>query len=252
MATPTFLHDVLHLVERNGSQSVPADLAGDIIRGALTFVLKTQHTPVFLEGRPRERYQAVVRETLRSVKASGEIKAQLSPESRTAIETQATLRCLCKLKYNASRHSQEVITWAQNVTEEINLALTAVLGLESGGLATQMSSVVLSRNRAFVCFDVYIEGCDHLIRAEIDSSCERPIYYVQKKEDTFLVRREPSMDAYVASRLLHIQSVDAGPRPYFIDESNPPVYDNGSRLEAPVDEELKELDCKAEKDCDDG
>ena len=40
-----FLHDVLHTIERNGSQTVPADLAGDVIRGALTFVLKTQHTP---------------------------------------------------------------------------------------------------------------------------------------------------------------------------------------------------------------
>jgi hypothetical protein len=41
----TFLHEVLHLIERTGSQSIPADIVGDIIRGALTFVLKTQHTP---------------------------------------------------------------------------------------------------------------------------------------------------------------------------------------------------------------
>ena len=39
------LHDVLEAIERNGSQTVPADLAGDVIRGALTLVLKTQHTP---------------------------------------------------------------------------------------------------------------------------------------------------------------------------------------------------------------
>jgi hypothetical protein len=41
----TFLHDVLHRIERTGSQSMPADLVGDIIRGLLTFVLKMQHTP---------------------------------------------------------------------------------------------------------------------------------------------------------------------------------------------------------------
>jgi hypothetical protein len=41
----TFLHDVLHTIDSHGSQIVPADLAGDIIRGALTFVLETQHTP---------------------------------------------------------------------------------------------------------------------------------------------------------------------------------------------------------------
>jgi predicted RNase H-like HicB family nuclease len=37
---------VLSLIERNGGQqSLPADIVGDIIRGALTFVLKTQHSP---------------------------------------------------------------------------------------------------------------------------------------------------------------------------------------------------------------
>jgi hypothetical protein len=37
---------VLSLIERNGGQqSLPADIVGDIIRGALTLVLKTQHSP---------------------------------------------------------------------------------------------------------------------------------------------------------------------------------------------------------------
>jgi hypothetical protein len=34
------------LIERNGGQQpLLADIVGDIIRGALTFVLKTQHSP---------------------------------------------------------------------------------------------------------------------------------------------------------------------------------------------------------------
>ncbi|RYN55410.1 hypothetical protein AA0117_g13290 [Alternaria alternata] len=41
-----FLREVLSLIERNGGQQpLPADIVGDIIRGALTFVLKTQHSP---------------------------------------------------------------------------------------------------------------------------------------------------------------------------------------------------------------
>ena len=41
-----FLREVLSLIERNGGQqSLPADIVSDIIRGALTFVLKTQHSP---------------------------------------------------------------------------------------------------------------------------------------------------------------------------------------------------------------
>jgi methyl-accepting chemotaxis protein len=35
---------VLHLIERTGSQSVPADIVGHIICGLSTLVLKTQHT----------------------------------------------------------------------------------------------------------------------------------------------------------------------------------------------------------------
>ncbi|KAF2025594.1 hypothetical protein EK21DRAFT_18263, partial [Setomelanomma holmii] len=42
----SFLHKVLHRIERTGSESpIPADLVGDIICGSLTFVLKVQHTP---------------------------------------------------------------------------------------------------------------------------------------------------------------------------------------------------------------
>jgi hypothetical protein len=44
-ALGTFLHDVVEIIEHNGSQTVPADLAGDLICGALMLVLKTQHTP---------------------------------------------------------------------------------------------------------------------------------------------------------------------------------------------------------------
>jgi hypothetical protein len=44
-ALGTFLHDVVEIIEHNGSQTVPADLAGDWICSALTLVLKTQYTP---------------------------------------------------------------------------------------------------------------------------------------------------------------------------------------------------------------
>ncbi|KAF1934712.1 hypothetical protein EJ02DRAFT_489299, partial [Clathrospora elynae] len=41
----SFLHKVLHHIERTCDQPIPPDLVGDIIRGSLTFVLKMQHTP---------------------------------------------------------------------------------------------------------------------------------------------------------------------------------------------------------------
>jgi hypothetical protein len=44
MLPSTFLHGVLHTIERNSSHTVPAKIAGNVIRVALTFVLETQHT----------------------------------------------------------------------------------------------------------------------------------------------------------------------------------------------------------------
>lgn len=49
------------------------------------------------------------------------------------------------------------------------------------------------------------------------------------------------------------QSLDSWPWPYFMDGNNPPVYDNGRRLEASeIEGLLKDEDCVAEKDYDDG
>jgi hypothetical protein len=35
----------MHLIERIGSQPMPAEVVSDIVRGSLTFVLKMQRTP---------------------------------------------------------------------------------------------------------------------------------------------------------------------------------------------------------------
>ena len=40
-----YIHEVLRSIDQTGSQTVPADLVRDIANGAITFVLKTQHTP---------------------------------------------------------------------------------------------------------------------------------------------------------------------------------------------------------------
>ena len=42
----TLLREVLSLIKRaRGQRLVPADIVGDIVRGTVTFVLKTQHFP---------------------------------------------------------------------------------------------------------------------------------------------------------------------------------------------------------------
>jgi hypothetical protein len=37
-----------------------------------------------------------------------------------------------------------------------------------------------------------------------------------------------------------MQNVDSGPRPYFTDDSNPPVYDKGLHIEIPAEEGRQE------------
>lgn len=42
------------------------------------------------------------------------------------------------------------------------------------------------------------------------------------------------VDAKVASQLKNIGKVDKGPRPYFVDMMNPPLYCDGERIENPA------------------
>jgi hypothetical protein len=80
----TFLHDVLHTIERNGSQSVPADLAGDVIRGALTFVLKTQHTPDL--GTIRDALGVVQTEAKATAEQTAQVLDQIKGELKHTVE----------------------------------------------------------------------------------------------------------------------------------------------------------------------
>jgi hypothetical protein len=71
----TFEHDVLHTIKRKGSQTVPAEVARDVICGALTFVLKTQHTHDL----------GIVCNALRAVQTEAEAGAEqsLKPSTRS-------------------------------------------------------------------------------------------------------------------------------------------------------------------------
>jgi methyl-accepting chemotaxis protein len=80
----TFLHDVLHTIERNGSQTVPADLAGDVIRGALTFVIKTQHTPDL--GTICDALRVAQTEAKASAEQTAQALDQIKGELKTTVE----------------------------------------------------------------------------------------------------------------------------------------------------------------------
>lgn len=83
-ALGTFLHDVLEIIERNGSQTVPADLAGDVIRGALTLVLKTQHTPDL--GTVRDALAVVQTEAKTTTEQTAQALDQIKTELKNTVD----------------------------------------------------------------------------------------------------------------------------------------------------------------------
>jgi methyl-accepting chemotaxis protein len=83
-ALGTFLHDVLEIIERNGSQTVPADLAGDVIRGALTLVLETQHTPEL--GTVRDALAVVQTEAKTTTEQTAQALDQIKTEFKNTVD----------------------------------------------------------------------------------------------------------------------------------------------------------------------
>ena len=167
---------------------------------------------------------------------------ELDAASQTALATHSTLRCLLDSKYVGGRHSEHAISWAKDSTQQFIIALASATGSESRQFTLQLNSILLARKRAYICFDIYAEGCDEATIARIDSSCRQPIHHVLNRANMFHVQRKPSIDSYVAERYRFLRNVDLGPRPYFSDEINPSLYDMGSRVEAPLDQSASNED----------
>lgn len=82
-----------------------------------------------------------------------------------------------------------------------------------------------------ICFDLFLEECDVQLREEVEQSNKRPIYAISKKANVYRVRRWRVADKHVAAEFTRIQCHHKGGLPYFSDVMNPPVYDNGVRLD---------------------
>ncbi|GAB7337491.1 hypothetical protein MBLNU457_g2820t1 [Dothideomycetes sp. NU457] len=155
------------------------------------------------------------------------MKIQLDAATQAMLDGHSTIRCVCQARYKGARNSDSVIDWAaRKIVNRFNAALAAHLERPTTSIDFQLNCILLSSNRAFICYDVFLEGCDTALRAEIDSSSSRPIHYVEKRGDVCYVRRHPASDVYVATRYADMRTDDHGPRPYFMDEDDPPVYQN--------------------------
>jgi hypothetical protein len=185
----------------------------------------------------------------------------VAPESSAALTADGTIRCLLDMRYPLpSRQSSAAIAFASQWAEELARAAPTQLGappvpshaIDTGGAPStdtgsvrsyytadaQLHAVLLNRNRLRVCFDLFLHDCKPEARQQVDQSLAQPIHaiVIHESGDGYRIRRSPALDGRVAQRYADIRDVDKGPRPYFIDDLNPPLYIDGIRFEGSLDE----------------
>jgi hypothetical protein len=175
------------------------------------------------------------------------MQLNVAPESYAALQANATLRCLFETKYTpSSRHSSVAIALAHDLVKEFTDALLAHIAQTEAGARPananptadlKLNIVTLRRGKRFlICYDMFLKGCEEKVRDKVDECVDQPIHVIYKAGNVYQLRRNPALDRRVAQEYANLQQVDKGPRPYFTDSKNPPVYDEGERIEDPEDE----------------
>lgn len=155
-------------------------------------------------------------------------------KATTALKQDGTLRCLLKIRYkHRDRHSVPAIAWAKRKADEISHGLLKAAELEAdmAGLSICMNLVELGdhHHSSWLCWDLHLEKCTSEARDRIYQSTQEPIYMISKRGDVFIARRAPRMDKHVAESYEEAKRSDSGPRPYFRDDANPPIYITNTR-----------------------
>lgn len=161
------------------------------------------------------------------------MEIQIAPETRADLEAGIYMRFLYYAKFNLdSRHSEPVIAWAGGLAKAVSSAMLKDVGREASSVTPQMNMVELLRVRkyALICFDLGFEGYNNE-----QAQMKQPVHVITARGNTYYVRRNRRLEARVAQEFTTKQNIDKGPRPYFADGLHPPVYDEGRRVEGPVD-----------------
>lgn len=160
------------------------------------------------------------------------MEVKIAPQTRAALETDTALRILIKTKFKLdSRHSQPVIARAESIAKALTRAMLKDIRRKADRVIIQMIMVHLlnKRSNALVCFDLFFEECNERARRM------QPVHEVSKRGNVYHVRRSKELDAMVASEYMSMYNADKGPRPFFSDSMNPPLYDGGVRVEKRMD-----------------
>jgi hypothetical protein len=157
-------------------------------------------------------------------------------ETRAALQANTGVRFLLRASHAiGSRHSSDIIPWARNYSERLTeiVAIAAGRKPEPAHFAIQLNMIRLPdhQSRAFICCDLFLHECDERERNQFSENTQQPIHEVGKRGDSCHVIRRKKMDSIVAEEYRHLQEIDHGPRPYFVDDRNPPLYVDGRRVE---------------------
>jgi hypothetical protein len=134
------------------------------------------------------------------------------------------------------------------------MAMLGHIGQQTAGFSIQLNIVELLgvHKIALICYDLFLKECDEHVRSEIDQSLERPVHIITRRGKAFHVRRSDKMvEARVADQYREIGEFDEGPRPFFVDLMNPPLYDEGVRVEKPEGDD-PEADLSVSDESEDG
>lgn len=172
------------------------------------------------------------------------MQLNVAPESYASLKANRTLRCVYDAKYTpSSRHSSVAIALAHDLVKEFTDALLAHIAQADGPppetnptADLKLNVVTLLRgSRCVICYDMFLGDCEQEVRDRVDGSVDEPVHAVYKSGDVYHLNRNRALDRRVSQGYANLREVDLGPRPYFTDVKNPPVYDEGERVEDPED-----------------
>jgi hypothetical protein len=166
----------------------------------------------------------------------GDREYHIDDETRAALQTKPGVQFLLRHKLKAeSRHSSDVIPWAQNLSEKLTKAVAEAAGHKLTHFAIHLNVIKLLSRHALICYDLFLHESDKDSRSQFSQNPNQPIHEIIKRANRYHIIRSKRLDDMVTGAYKHLQECDEGPRPYFEDTLYAALYVDGKRIERPKD-----------------
>ena len=154
------------------------------------------------------------------VDTSSEITIEIDQESREALQTNLTVRFLLHVKKTLDyRDMDRNIAWAGTLVQEINAAILKAIDLEAKSSTHQLNQITLFGEESvdvYICYDIFIDGCDEARKAYIDQTVEeQPIHSIEEESGAYHVSRAEWRDGPIAKEYERLKQKLMGRRPFY-------------------------------------